>query len=354
MTGSFHIWDASCPVDAQQWLAHWRNWPDREVFAHPEYVKLYASSQCRALCAAWTGGAAGVLYPVLMRELGSDLSYTGLSAPCVDLVTPYGYGGPFAWGGRDLDPAVREFWPAFDQWATSQHVVSETIRFTLFRDTVLAYPGNVEPRMRNVIRRLDLTEEELWKDYEYKVRKNVRRARESGVTLVEDTGQRLDSFLRIYRNTMDRREAGSSYYFPESYFRTLQQNLPGSFRYFHAVLRGEPIASELVLVSERNVYSFLGGTDEAHFQCRPNDLLKHEIILWSKRVGKRCFVLGGGYGHEDGIFRYKSSFAPNSVLPFALGWRILMPEAYADLVKRRQSADPTWAPRTDFFPQYRS
>lgn len=351
---SFHIWDASCQEGALYWLAHWQSWPDREVFAHPAYAQLYTSTKCRALCAAWTGGPVRVLYPFLMRDLSGELFCAGRDMRGVDLVTPYGYGGPFAWGEGDREAAVHEFWPAFDRWAASERVISETVRFTLFRDTVLNYPGRAAPRLQNVVRGLDLTEEDLWNDYEYKVRKNVRRARERGIAVTEDTGEHLDDFLRIYRNTMNRREAGPANRFSESYFRSLQDGLPGQFRYFHAVLEGVVIASELVLISERNVYSFLGGTEEAYFQYRPNDLLKHEIILWCKRAGKRRFILGGGYGREDGIFRYKYSFAPKGVVPFVMGSRVLLPEAYAHLVELRRAADPAWAPRPDFFPEYRS
>ena len=32
-------------------------------------------------------------------------------------------------------------------------------------------------------------------------------------------------------------------------------------------------------------------------------------------------VLGGGYGADDGIFRYKRSFAPHGLVPFFVGRR---------------------------------
>ena len=88
-----------------------------------------------------------------------------------------------------------------------------------------------------------------------------------------------------------------------------------------------------MLVSERNAYSFLGGTASDAFELRPNDLLKWELILWLKSAGKRRFVLGGGYGADDGIFRYKRSFAPHGLVPFFVGRRVLEPELYRDLTE---------------------
>jgi hypothetical protein len=59
-------------------------------------------------------------------------------------------------------------------------------------------------------------------------------------------------------------------------------------------------------------------------------------------------VLGGGYGADDGIFRYKRSFAPRGLVPFFTGSRILEPELYDELTARvgntRDGA---------FFPAYR-
>ena len=73
---------------------------------------------------------------------------------------------------------------------------------------------------------------------------------------------------------------------------------------------GRVVSTELVFVAAEHVYSFLGGTLTEALELRANDLLKHEIIRWARDAGRKTFVLGGGYGAADGIFRYKLSFAP--------------------------------------------
>lgn len=209
--------------------------------------------------------------------------------------------------------------------------------------------------MMNVVRALDLPPEELWQDFDYKVRKNVKRARSSGIQIVHDPeGARLDDFLRIYRGTMARRHASGAYDFPAEFFRRIQSHLAGCHTWFHAVLEGVTIASELVLLSVHRAYSFLGGTDERHFAQRPNDLLKVAIIEWCRETGRRAFVLGGGYQPADGIFRYKLSFAPSGQREFHVGRRILNHDVYASLVAHRRSADPGWQPHPDYFPAYRA
>ena len=106
--------------------------------------------------------------------------------------------------------------------------------------------------------------------------------------------------------------------------------------------------------SANHLYSFLGGTLAEAFAERPNDLLKHEIILWGRQAGKRAFVLGGGFAPDDGIYRYKKSFAPNGSAPFCVGRRIHNAAAYTRLIESRRRWQSGWAPRNGYFPEYRA
>jgi hypothetical protein len=331
---SFDVWEADSP----DWLAHWSAWPEREPHAHPSYARLYEDAETRALCAAWRSGAGCVLYPFLLRELEP------FGADAADLITPYGYGGPFFWGD-DRVAVADGFWRAFDEWAAGERVVSEFVRFSLFEDALLPYPGEREQKLMNVVRDFDVTADELWMDVEHKVRKNVKKARRSGVRIeFDDTGARLDDFLRLYLDTLARREASERYAFPREFFA----GIPAPHVYVHALHGDEVVSSELVLLSQHHAYSFLGGTRSDAFELRPNDLLKWELILWAKERGKRRFVLGGGYEDGDGIFRYKRSFAPHGLVPFEVGRRILQPELYSELTERVGGpADG------GFFPAYR-
>ena len=343
MTPAFTVWDGRDEAGRQAWLERWETWPEREPWAHPAYVDLDAGEEGEPRCAAWDSAEGSVLYPFVLRlvEGGTDTR------------TPYGYGGAFFWG-RDRDGVEKAFWPAFDEWAAAEGVVSEFVRFALFPEEILPYPGETEVKLENVVRKLDLPEEELRMDVEHKVRKNVKKARRSGLAVeVDRDGARLDDFAALYRGTMERRGAREEYFFPREYFERLAAGLPGGFAFFHALHEGRVVSTELVLVSDRSVYSFLGGTEEAAYPLRPNDLLKWEICLWAKGEGKERFVLGGGLEPDDGVFRHKLAFAPHGRVPFVVGRRILRPDAYELLVgAREQKGD--WRPRAGYFPAYRA
>ena len=139
------------------------------------------------------------------------------------------------------------------------------------------------------------------------------------------------------------------YRFSRTFFEAIHARLPGQFVYVHALHDERVVSSELALVSERNVYSFLGGTWSDAYELRPNDLLKYELILWAKAAGKTRFVLGGGYEPDDGIFRYKRSFAPRGLVPFFVGRRVLDPELYRDLTESVGGSR-----KSGYFPLYRT
>lgn len=358
MNVDFQVWDANSPADKQAWLARWSCWQDREVFAHPEYVALYAGPHDRALCATASHNGSYVLYPFLLRCLGTlpycppDLRHAS------DIATPYGYGGPFLCGPQWSEASVRAFWAAFDHWAAEQAVVSEIVRLSLYPDTLINYVGNRNVQAENVVRAIG-SERELWHEFDHKVRKNVNRARASGVVIEKDEqGYRFEDFFSIYQATMHRRNARQWYYFAREYFERIHRNLKGQFIYFHALFKGAVISTELVLLSRTRIYSFLGGTDSDWFHLRPNDLLKFEIINWARAAGKREFVLGGGSAPQDGIHRYKLSFAPNGSVPYRIGSRIFSQNCYDKLIEARRTFERArgldWNPDPTYFPAYRA
>jgi hypothetical protein len=352
--GRFRLLDAAEPEACAQWLAMWHAWPGREVFAHPGYAGLFSPRPDHVLCAAWNSPVGGVLFPLILRPIDGE-EWIDTPSGLADVTSPYGYGGPFCWG--DVDAAA--FWSEFRRWASRRGVVSCFARLSVFENGLLGPTGCEHVNAPNVVRGLDLAPDALWMDYEHKVRKNVKRARREGLHVeIDASGSRLDDFLAIYHGTMDRRGASSSYYFDRNFFLTLVRDLEGQFVFFHAFHDAAVVSSELVLVSAYHLYSFLGGTRADAFALRPNDLLKHEIILWGQRAGKQAFVLGGGYGGPDGIFRHKLSFAPGGEVPFRTSQMVLDPAAYDRLTATRAAWEARqgreWNARPGFFPAYRA
>jgi len=356
MDPEFVVWDASNARDHEAWIAAWSATDKREVYNHPDYVALFAAEGDTAMGAYLTSSEGSVLYTFIRRPIASTSD--GAETAPSDLITPYGYGGPQAWIRGSEGVLAAQFWNAFDDWARTHNVVTEFIRFGLFADNYLPYPGDVVTRSNNIVIALEGEDDEIWMSFEQKVRKNVKKALRNEISVITDvSGEYLDDFLRIYEGTLDRRDAGSGYFFPRSFFQTIIDRLPGQFAFFHARHDGAIVSTELVLVSDESVYSFLGGTDSAAFEFRPNDLLKYEVVKWARANGKKHFVLGGGPIPGDGIERYKRSFAPNGAVDFKSGQRVLQPAVNAELVAAKRAefdaGEREWPEDSHYFPEYR-
>ena len=352
------ILNAKIVSDKEMWIKIWEKWPNREVFAHPNYLSLYLDENIQAYCAVLEDQDKVIFYPFLLRNLQSEPYYEASMGDVYDIITAYGYGGVYMYGNGNLDSFLKQFYIEFEEWAVEKGIVSEFIRFALNLETREAYPGIVELNNNNVIVDLTIDKDEMWHNFKHKVRKNVHKAEKEGLTVLCDKcGNDLEAFLGIYYGTMERREADKGYYFPQEYFEMINSQLGGQFVYFHVMFQEKVISTELVLVSEYNIYSFLGGTKEAYFDLRPNDFLKYAIINWGKENGKKRFVLGGGHIPFDGIYNYKLGFAPNGECPFYVGKRVLNQKIYDILVQNKMNLcireGNVWNTDTTFFPLYR-
>ena len=91
----FSVFDAAIPADLAAWRDHWNGWPDREIMAHPDFVRRFAREGDQVLAAAARTPRGGILYPFILRPLASEP--WAAERRGWDATTPYGYGGPFGW-----------------------------------------------------------------------------------------------------------------------------------------------------------------------------------------------------------------------------------------------------------------
>ncbi len=352
---TFDVLRSTEPVERAAWMEAWAASPQRDPFAHPSYCELFADVSAVAVAVHCTCDAGEVLFPLILRDLSGEPWCARLEK---DAVTPYGYGGPY-WWGDDAGRTAAQFWPRYDEWAHDTHLVSEFVRLSLFGNWLLPYPGKVRFDRHNVVRELRSDMPTIWMDVRHKVRKNVNRANREGLQVVfDDSGDRLAGFAAIYEATMDRREAAPGYRWNRAFFERICHGLVGSYVFAHVLRGSQLVSTELILLSRDVMYSYLGGTDDAFYDCRPNDLLKWEAMVWGHQHGKHFYVLGGGHEPNDGIYQYKHAFAPNGTWDFSVGCRVHDSATYAALTRSRAALaaerGEVWQPRPDYFPEYRA
>jgi hypothetical protein len=349
-----HVLRSDDAQDREAWLAAWSECGS-EPYAHPAFVELSASSPGeQAHCLVARDDAGVVMLPFVVRPVPH--SVPGLRPGLRDAISPYGYGGPYG----TSEPLAVGVWSLLSEWMREEGVISMFVRLALDApEPDLPDGASVRLTADNIVVNLAETEAEQWGHYEHKVRKNVKKALRAELSVaVHPRFTDLDEFVDLYHDTMSRRDASSFYYFDRTFFAVIQDHLPRN--HVAAEVRdpaGRLVSAELVLTSERFLYSFLGGTREDAFPMAPNDLLKHTVIEHGRTTGRRGFVLGGGYSAGDGIYRYKRSFDPTGSVPFRTVRMIADSPTY-DLLTAAlvdQQADAQSASVDDgFFPAYRS
>lgn len=336
--------------ESERWDSLVRSFESYDVYYLSGYAKAFQlHGDGEPILFYYDDGSTRAVNVVMKRDI-AELDYFKDELPSntwFDITSPYGYGG-FCIDGQDYESVNK----AYDSYFIENRFVSEFVRFNLFSGYQSYYSAVTVSNTHNVVRSLEMPLDEMKMDFEHKVRKNLKKADTSGLEIeIDTTGQRLDDFLKIYYGTMERTDANNNFYFKRQFFLELNK-MESNYVYIHVLHDGKIISTELILYGTENCYSFLGGTDSDYFNFRPNDFLKFEIIKWAKEKGLKRFILGGGYGDDDGIFRYKKSFAPNGIYDFYIGKKIFNKKKYEELVKIRENSED-FDNSTNFFPKYR-
>lgn len=319
--------------DQEEWNRSVRAISDYDVFFLNEYLRAFQlQGSGEPILIVYSNEGDYAINAVFRRDISDDKHFKNILKPhkYYDLSTPYGYGG-FIGKVNNKDALIKEW----TQYCIDKGYVCEFVRFSLFSDYRDYFDGVTETRTHNVIRNLEMPLDEMWMDFKQKVRKNVKRANKNGLEIIiDETGEYLDDFLRIYYGTMKRTNAEDEYFFKREFFEILT-SMHQNAVYFHVLYQGKIISTELIIYGAENCYSYLGGTDREYFDVRPNDFLKFEVIKWAKDKGLKNYVLGGGYGSDDGIFQYKTYLAPHGVVNFYIGRKIYDEELYEKLATMR-------------------
>ena len=296
-----------------------------------------------------------IVMPFFLRKIEIENN----DIPYCDVSSPYGYSGP-CFSANLPKHYLEEFWKKVDQWYKNNHVVSEFIRFSLDENHEY-YSGKLIPTLKNVRGRI-IDEEQQWINLKPKARNNYRKAIQHKLrfSIYDDEipSSIIEDFYNIYIKTMVRNKADSRYFYQLDYFKSIITEASEYCAIALIYKEETPVSTELILISEHTVYSFLGGTLNDYFKCRPNDFLKLEVMKWARKKGKQFYVLGGGREDNDGLYKYKKSFFPNDkdVIYFT-GRKIINQEIYKKLVMKKNVKDIhviTDAIEASYFPLYRS
>lgn len=296
---------------------------------------------------------------IIMPFYKRKINVKGKSTGYTDVISPYGYSGPLYDPNQVSEDSIKYFWKQVDIWYRKKNVVSEFIRFSL-NDNHVQYSGTLIPSLKNIRGRIT-EKEEQWEKFKPKVRNNHRKAEQEALKLImyhhPISPDIIKDFYDIYIQTMHRNNAHSQYFHYIDYFKNFITNNPESCLIAMIYKGNIPISTELILIDQETLYSYLGGTLSDYFYTRPNDFLKIEVLNWARIHDFKYYVLGGGREDNDGLYKYKKSFFPNDEdVIYYTGRKIINQVIYDDLIVQKCETgvlDNENDLRSGFFPLYR-
>jgi carbamoyl-phosphate synthase large subunit len=344
-------------VDAERWRDSLRQFPRRDIYYTPEYALASESPGETAAAALMVCGGDAVIHPVMIRDL-SVLPWAAAMkdrAGRCDVITPYGYGGPLcsAQDPARRDALLRAFERQFRAVCRRRGAVSEFIRFHPLLATHRGVDGELDLVRRGETVWLDIStdEERVMAAMSPAARNKVRRARRDGVVVRAQAGpDAIQIFTGLYRETLDRLAAPSSYYFPERYFERLSDLVGPACEILIAWRDGFPLWAGMFLRDGELLHYHLSGSAGGRIPGVNNLGLLVAALRGASR-GARIFHLGGGVGSRpDSLFAFKASVGDRRA-EYWTGQRIFDPVSYRRLCEARGKSMAT---NGSYFPAYRA
>ncbi|MBT2582642.1 GNAT family N-acetyltransferase [Planococcus sp. ISL-109] len=323
--------------------------PVNDVYYTYEYCQWNAEKEKgQAKLVFFENSLGSVIYPFILRRIDH---YT--EQPIYDITTPYGYGGPLVSGDEKV---LEEFTRLFRGYCLETNIVSEVVRLHPLLNNARYLNGYCDLTYIRKSTAVELSESlpQIQHQYSKMTKRNIKKAISNNLYCkeVSKSDDNIETFLALYKATMNRKAAADSYYFC---FSSIQQQLMDtavSKSHLLFVYLGEKVIAAAILYTTKHLAHYhLGASDKDHLDLRPNNLLFDFMVIISKELNCNLLHLGGGYGENDSLFKYKASFTNNNNYDYYLGTRIYNPKIYAELTEMAASRSRL---AEGYFPSYRS
>ena len=164
---------------------------------------------------------------------------------------------------------------------------------------------------------LDLREydkERIWEGYKKNIRRDVRKAQKSGVTIRSgDAREGVHIFYKLYLASMERNRAMAKY--PLQWFEAIHEIVGerGLGTILVAELDGTPIAGVVLIYSPSSTHYFHNGSKYEFLKFCPNELLIHFALEEAIEKGNSFFDFMGSDPGDLSLLRFKEKWGSRSM-----------------------------------------
>tara|TARA_B110000908_G_scaffold172394_1_gene239540 strand:- start:5610 stop:6599 length:990 start_codon:yes stop_codon:yes gene_type:complete len=296
-----------------------------DIYYQDAYSALYENNDDQFFCFVFQQAENKIIFKSIKRKI-TQVAGIPVEEELYDLETPYGYGGPLtnSYSSKFLIAAFS----AYKVECIKQHIVCEFIRFHPFNQLAQhhEYFNFFCEERQLVIVDLALTQPERWSKYSKTTRNIIRKTQK--VLERVCTNDALESFYRLYQQTMDKNKATDFYYFDRNYFTQLSA-IPG-VELLAIKLAGEYVSMGFFMQRGEFSHYHLSANDSELLRENGNYALLDFAFERAQQNGCKWMMLGGGRtsASDDSLFRFKAKFS-NSMKPFYIAGLDFMPEKRA-------------------------
>lgn len=326
-------------ASSSNWQQLYSNLPldKKSVYFSQQYYKAYLEVESYPAKCFWSyiDERNYLFYPFLLRSI-NDLGYD-LYGKYYDICGAYGYNGPMGYV-EDCD-FIAMFNAKLQEHLYNEHVVTEFVRYCPITDNrhFHNYIKQINV-LDNVFIDLSMGIDWVWNEsFGHRVRTAVRKGDSYGLRCVIKNGndissKEIEDYNSIYINTMQRNQAANFYFFGTKFIQSIIKELKDHAIISLTYLEDIPITSELILSDGKNAYGFLGGTLNQFYNYKANTYQRWKILEYLYSIGIRKYSMGGGAVRDDGIFKFKMSFAQGCNNPFYIGTHVHNDRVYQEII----------------------
>ena len=333
--------------DSKKWDDTVRSFKDQDVYYLSGYLKsLLINGDGYPLLFYYRDKDVRGINVVLKRDVADDIRFAGLEkGKYFDFTSPYGYGGWIV-EGEDYAPLFLKY----EKWCLDNNIICEFVRFhPLIENQKYCLDSyNVIP-LGQVIS-LDLSDyDTMWANMSSRNRNKIKKAMNFGVKVSIGGKEKLDSFIKIYEETMTRDNAEDYYFFKRDYYDCLFDELKDEICIFNSELDGKELSDCIIFKVNDRLSYHLAGSTRTSGNIYETNLLIYEVAKWGCEHGCRSLILVGGVGSaEDNLYRFKKGFDDKHSYQFYIGKKMYNQEVYDYLISRRSDIH-----NMNYFPAYR-
>lgn len=258
------------------------------------------------------------------------------NTPYFDLISPYGYGGPTT---NNLEFGKKAELFFVEEIRKRKNVITELVRYHYLYNQSSLFEQDIQNiHNRNVVVLHTDTDEDLWiSQFSGTTRNLVRKLEKEGYEWREKVFEKADiaDFKLSYYANMKHTNAADFYFFDDSFFQQLVDQLGDKIHIAYVEKEGIVFASALFFISGGIVSYYLSARNLDYPKVPGSNLLLSKMSLWAQDNHLKLVNFGGGLSlsEADFLFKFKRNFSKDT-LKFYIGKRIHQPAIYEELKEK--------------------